>query len=119
MKKVINTICYLIDIYIYFVVICCFMTWIPNLNWDFPAIQIMFWLAGFNILPNVPVLSSFVPLILILVLISLRKFLYKIAGEQDKFFGYNTNLKEDENEQENNEDVKNDSENNNGSDTND
>ncbi len=119
MKKAINIICYLIDIYIYFVVICCFMTWIPNLNWDFPAIQIMFWLAGFGILADVPVLSSFVPLIMILLLISLRKLLYKLAGEQDKFFGYNTNLKTDDEIEENKEDIINDDENNNSSDTND
>ena len=118
MKKVINTICYLIDIYIYFVVICCFMTWIPNLNWDFPAIKIMFWLAGFNILTDVPILNVFVPLFIILLLISFRKFLYKLIGEQDKFFGYNTNSKKDEKNEKNNEDLINDNENNNSSDTN-
>ena len=93
MKKFVSLVCNLIDLYIYFVVICCFMTWIPNLNVNFPAIKIMFWLAGFNILSNIPFINMFVPLIMVLLLISLRKFLYKLVGEEDKFFGYNTTCK--------------------------
>lgn len=116
MKKIIEIFCKFIDLYIYFVILCCFMTWIPNLNWDFPAIQLMFWLAGFGILANIPILSSFVPLILILLLIAFRKFLYKMIGEEDKFFGYETNTKKDEDL--NDEDVNDDNEDNSGNDTN-
>ena len=100
MKKFISGICSLIDIYIYFVVICCFLTWIPNLNWNFPALKIMFWLAGFQLFSDIPILNMFVPLLMILVLISIRKVLYKLIGEEDKFLGYEVNPKKqnDDNE---------------------
>lgn len=118
MKKFVRGICSLIDIYIYFVVICCFLTWIPNLNWDFPALKIMFWLAGFQLFAHVPILNMFVPLLMILVLISIRKILYKLIGEDDKFLGYEVNpKKQDDDSDTKQEDNIDDSSNNNGSDT--
>ena len=100
MKKFIETLCFIINIYIYYVVICCFLTWIPNLNMDYPTFKIMFWLAGFNILANIPILHSFVPVFLICILIAVRKLLYKSIGEKDKFFDYETTQKTKETETE-------------------
>lgn len=117
MKNFIRRICSLIDIYIYFVVICCFVTWIPNLNWNFPALKIMFWLAGFQLFADIPVLNMFVPLLMILVLISIRKLLYKSIGDEDKFLGYEVNpRKQEDNSDTKQEDNIDDSSNNNGSD---
>ena len=118
MKKFVKFLCQFIDIYIYYVVICCFLTWIPNLNWDFPAIKVLFWIAGFNILSNIPILSMFVPLIMICLLIALRRFLYRLIGEEDKFFGMNTDYKkENDNKETNSEDITNDNKDNSGADT--
>jgi len=120
MKKFISGICNLIDIYIYFVVICCFLTWVPNLNWNFPALKIMFWLAGFHLFANIPVINMFVPLLMILVLISVRKLLYKFIKEEDKFLGYEVNPKKRESKSDTKqEDNIDDSSNNTGSDTDD
>ena len=93
MKKFIHTLCYIIDLYIYFIAVSCFLTFIPFLNVNFPAIKIMFWLAGFGMFSAIPILNMFSPLILLITLISLRKLLYKIIGENDKFLGYDTALK--------------------------
>ena len=117
MKNLVHILCYLIDLYIYYVVICGFLTFVPNLNWDFPAIKMMFSLEGFNILSSVPLLNMFMPLILIVSLIAVRKLLYRLVGEDDKFLGYDvTNKNEDKDDDLNNEDLNNDNENSDSSD---
>ena len=117
MKKFVQAICYFINMYIFFVVICGFMTVIPTLNMNFVPLKIMFLAAGFGYSTTPAVLGWFMPLIIICSLILIRKLLYKLIGEEDKFFGYVTSQeKEDKDSKENQEDMSDDSENNNGTD---
>lgn len=118
MKKFVQSICYFINMYIFFIVICGFMTAIPNLNMNFIPLKVMFLIAGFGYHTKPEILGIFIPLILIISLIVLRKILYKIIGENDKFFGCETAIKKDDKEKDdNNEDIDNDSENNSSSDS--
>ena len=122
MKKFVQSICYFINMYIFFIVICGFMTAIPNLNMNFIPLKVMFLIAGFGYHTKPEILGIFIPLIMIISLIALRKILYKIIGEEDKFFGCETTVKKDDKDKDkenenNNEGIDNDSENNNSSDS--
>ena len=120
MKKFVHAICYFINMYIFFVVICGFMTVIPNLNMNFLPLKMMFLAAGFGYHTTYAVLGWFMPLIIICSLILIRKLLYKLIGEQDKFFGYVTSQeKEDKDLEENQEDMSDDDEDSNRTDRND
>ena len=117
MKKAIHVLCYFIDLYIYYVVVCGFLTFVPNLNWNFPAIKIMYFLAGFNILSSIPLLNMFMPLILIVLLIAVRKLLYRLIGEEDKFLGYDVTSKKNNDNDLKDGDLNNDNENTDGNGT--
>ena len=107
MKKFVHAICYFINMYIFFIVICGFMTAIPNLNMNFIPLRMMFTLAGFNFVTKPQIIGLFIPLLFILILIALRKVLYKLIGENDKFFDYDVVSEKDKKNTEENEDINN------------
>lgn len=89
MKKAVNIICYIINLYIYYIILCSFVSWIPNLNVNSLPIMIMYTTAGFYwpLLIKAPILVPFSGLINIIMLISVRKLLKKLTKQDDEFFG--------------------------------
>lgn len=76
----------LINLYLYFVVMACFMSLVPNLNPDFPLFHCIFKLAGFYLIPPIVGINiSPMPQMMILVLTSmgLRKLYVKFYAKNE------------------------------------
>ena len=76
----------LINFYLYFVVMACFMSLVPNLNPDFPLFHCIFKLAGFYLIPPIVGINiSPMPQMMILVLTSmgLRKLYVKFYAKNE------------------------------------
>lgn len=75
-----------VNLYLYFVVMACFLSLVPNINMDYPLFHFIFKFAGFYIIP--PILGvSFSPMVImvLLVLISmgLRKLYIKFYADKE------------------------------------
>lgn len=72
----------LIYFYIYFVIGACLLSWVPNINPDYPLFAYIFKAAGFYLIP--PILGfSFSPTVVVLALVIISVGLRKLY---DKFF---------------------------------
>ena len=77
----------LILLYMYFIAGACIMSWIPNLNHDYPLFHAIFTAAGFYIIPPFMGLSfspALVMAVCALISVGLRKIYLKYFVEKDK-----------------------------------
>ncbi|MBP3820994.1 YggT family protein [bacterium] len=77
----------LVNYYLYFVVMGCFLSLVPNINPDYPLFHYIFLISGFYIIP--PILGiSFSPMIVMIILalisIGLKKIYLKYFYESEK-----------------------------------
>ncbi len=76
----------LINLYLYFVVMACFMSLVPNLNPNYPLFHCIFKFAGFYLIPPIAGINiSPMPQMMALVLISmgLRKLYAKYFAKKE------------------------------------
>lgn len=67
----------LVNLYLYFVVMACFLSLVPNINMDYPLFHYIFMFAGFYFVP--PVFGiSFSPMVVMVVLVLISMGLRKI-----------------------------------------
>ena len=59
----------LVNLYLYFVLGACILSWIPNINPNYPLFHYIFKFAGFYLIP--PVMGMFISPALVLILTSL------------------------------------------------
>lgn len=76
----------LVNFYLYYVVMACFLSLVPNINMDYPLFHYIFKFAGFYLIP--PVFGvSFSPMLcmimLVLVSMGLRKVYIKYYADKE------------------------------------
>ena len=75
----------LVNYYLYFVVMACFLSWIPNINPNYPLFDFIFKAAGFYLFP--PFLGIiYSPAIIMVILALITTGLHKIY---DKYYAKN------------------------------
>ncbi|MBQ8459344.1 YggT family protein [bacterium] len=77
----------LVNLYLYFIIGACILSWIPNINPNFPMFHYIFKAAGFYIIPPVMGMSfspALVMLIAALISMSLRKLYNKLYPPVEK-----------------------------------
>jgi len=76
----------LVNLYLYFVIGACLLSWVPNINPDYPLFNYIFKAAGFYILPPVMGISFAPALVMVvaaLVSIGLRKVYLKYYADKE------------------------------------
>lgn len=67
----------LVNFYLYYVVIACFLSLVPNINMDYPLFHCIFKFAGFYLIP--PVFGvSFSPMVIMVITVLISMGLRKI-----------------------------------------
>lgn len=68
-----------VNLYLYYIVVACFLSLVPNINPNYPLFKFIFYSTGFYLLP--PFLGfSFSPMILMIILVLLSIGLNKISA---------------------------------------
>lgn len=77
----------LVNLYLYFVLGACLLSWVPNVNPDYPLFNFIFTASGFYLLPPVMGFSFapvFVLVIIGLILMGLEKIYQKLTEKEPK-----------------------------------
>lgn len=76
----------LVNLYLYFVLGACLLSWVPNINPDYPLFDFIFKFAGFYIIPPVAGFSlspTLVMVVAVLVSMGLRKIYAKYYADKN------------------------------------
>ena len=74
----------LLNLYLYFIIGACILSWVPNINYDYPLFHYIFTYAGFYIVPPFLGLSfspALVMLVCALIIMGLRKIYNKFYAK--------------------------------------
>jgi uncharacterized protein YggT (Ycf19 family) len=75
-----------VNLYLYYVVMACFLSLVPNINFDYPLFDFIFKSAGFYIIPPIFGVSfsvMFVMMALVLVSVGLKKIYLKYYAKDE------------------------------------
>ncbi len=87
MEKLIIFLDKLFNLYLYYIIGACILSWVPNINPDFPLFHFIFVSAGFYIIPPFMGISfspAFVMMICALIIMGLRKIYEKFYAKDRK-----------------------------------
>ena len=85
MAKLIIFLNKLLNLYLYFIIGACILSWIPNINPDYPLFNFIFTAAGFYIIPPFMGMSlspALVMMICALIMMGLKKIYDKFYAKQ-------------------------------------
>lgn len=87
MRKFIIFLDRLVYLYLYFIIGACLLSWIPNINPDYPMFHYIFKMAGFYIIPPFMGMSfspALVMVITALISMGLRKLYNKLYPQEER-----------------------------------
>ena len=76
----------LLNLYIYFIIGACVLSWIPNINPNYPLFNFIFKTAGFYIIPpflGISFSPALVMIVCVLIMMGLKKIYYKYYATQN------------------------------------